>query len=201
MQSQQSYRRIHFPENLVKIANACTTDTYLIIDEAYRAFQDGTFFAKPLANNCIILRSMTKDFALAGLRLGYVLGNVTLIDSMAKYQPTWSVNAVAQAAGIAAITSIPYYQETLAKLKPLQQIFFAQLDNIGYPVVPSVVHFGIIHVEQSAFKIRQKLLKDDIQIRNCTSFGLPEYIRISTQKEEENKQLIIKLQNIAKEQH
>jgi histidinol-phosphate/aromatic aminotransferase/cobyric acid decarboxylase-like protein len=144
---------------------------------------------------------MTKDFAMAGLRLGYILGEATLIKTISKFQPTWSVNAIAQAAGIAAIASIPYYQETLVRLKALQQNFFTQLHNIGHPIIPSFTHFGIIHVHQPAYNVRQALLKEAIQVRDCTSFGLPEYIRVSTQKEEDNQELINKLQIILRKQH
>lgn len=105
---------------------------------------------------------------------------------------------MAQAAGIAAIESIPYYRDTLHRIKQLKTTFFDQLHEIGYPLVHSKTHFGIINVEQSAYAFRQALLKQAIQVRDCTSFGLPEYIRISTQKEEHNQKL---LQILKKEHH
>jgi histidinol-phosphate/aromatic aminotransferase/cobyric acid decarboxylase-like protein len=81
--------------------------------------------------NCLVLRSMTKDFALAGLRMGYALARPDLIEKLKSYQPAWSVNAIAQAAGVAALSDIDYYYQTLTNLKQLSREFFAQIEERG----------------------------------------------------------------------
>lgn len=173
-----------------RVVQACGKDCLLVLDEAYRAFVDGQFFSTLSAENCLVLRSMTKDFALAGLRLGYVLGNAEKIARLKQFQPAWSVNAFAQAAGLAALQCLEYYRETLEKLADLKSEFFFYLTSSGLAVIPSDVHFGIIALDRPAIEVRRKLLQQSIQVRDCTSFGLPDYIRVSTRQEGENVKLI-----------
>jgi histidinol-phosphate aminotransferase len=173
-----------------KLSMACGSKTILIIDEAYKAFVDGQTYTEVPGDNCLILRSMTKDFALAGIRLGYIMGNPALIEQIQRYQPAWSVNSLAQAAGIAAIMDRNYYQKNFSDLVRLKEHFFSQILITGYSMVPSDVHFGLIQVDYPAKQLRLQLLKSCIQVRDCTSFGLPEHIRISTRKEADNMKLI-----------
>lgn len=180
-----------------EIVNACGERTILILDEAYRSFISGSFFHSIENTKCLILRSMTKDFAMAGLRLGYAVGDPRIIQKLADIQPAWSVNAFAQAAGLAAIYDLEYYQNTLAELRRLKETFFHQVSNAGYPFIPSAVQYGIIHVHQPARIFRRLLLRHGIQVRDCTSFGLEDYIRVSTKREEENARLVEGIRRIA----
>ena len=76
-----------------------------MLDEAYLAFVAEPWDALPLLSggNLVLLRSMTKDYALTGLRLGYSLASAEVTERLASFQPDWSVNALAQAAGVAAL--------------------------------------------------------------------------------------------------
>jgi len=81
-------------------------ETIFILDEAYLAFVEGMPSAVVLKRkNVLILRSMTKDYAIAGLRLGYAVGTRGMIEAMKNLRPAWNVNALAQAAGLAALLS------------------------------------------------------------------------------------------------
>ena len=177
-------------EDVEKVAQACGQDCLMVLDEAYRSFADGQFFSSLVAENCLVLRSMTKDFALAGLRLGYALGNAAQIARLRQFQPEWSVNAYAQAAGLAALQSLDYYRKTLKELTELKREFFLGLSTAGLMVVPSDVHFGLITLNRPAVEIRRMLLQQSIQVRDCASFGLPDHIRVSTRREGENVKLI-----------
>ena len=129
---------------------------------------------------------MTKDFALAGLRLGYLLAVSAVIEQVKRFQPTWSVNGLAQTAGKYALLDIAYYQDTLNKLKLLQIEFFSQLAERKLTIVPSRTHFSIFTIGQPARIVRDRLLSRRIQVRDCASFGLPEYVRICTQQQAAN---------------
>jgi histidinol-phosphate/aromatic aminotransferase/cobyric acid decarboxylase-like protein len=129
---------------------------------------------------------MTKDFALAGLRLGYAMSHPGLIENLKSYQPAWSVNAIAQAAGVATLSDIYYYDQTLTDLMQLRREFYAQIEGRGFSLVNSSVHFGMIHLKCSAKDFRAQLIHLSLQVRDCTSFGLPEYIRVSTRLRGEN---------------
>ena len=170
--------------------------TLLVLDEAYRAFMDSVFFGALPAENCIVLRSMTKDFALAGLRLGYVLASAGSIRQIQHFQPAWSVNAMAQAAGCTVLKELAYYCETLHELMHLKIGFFSGIREAGYTVVDSQTHFGLLHCARPAREIRKQLLHRGVQVRDCASFGLPNYIRVSTRLPEENQLLLDALRQI-----
>ena len=183
-------------EELAPLIEVCGEQSLLILDEAYYSFIDGHFFGRVPAGSCLVLRSMTKDFSLAGLRLGYALAAPELLQRLKAFQPAWSVNSFAQAAGLAVISDLDYYRHTLQKLKPLSKKFFHDLSSSGYDLIPSDVHFCLLHVKQTAGPLRLQLLRAGFQVRDCSSFGLPEFIRISTRLEGDNKKFLKTLQEI-----
>ncbi len=184
---------------LLGVVAACGNGAVLVLDEAYRAFADGEFFAGLPGDNCLVLRSMTKDFALAGLRLGYALGDRQRIDRLRALQPAWSVNAMALAAGAAAVEDIDYYRGTLFELRKLMKAFFASIREAGFDAPPSAVHYGLVQAGMPARELRLKLLAEyAIQVRDCASFGLPDYIRVSTRRLEENLKFLRALTGLAR---
>ncbi|MEA4813035.1 MAG: histidinol-phosphate transaminase [Anaerolineaceae bacterium] len=185
-------------ESLRQISETCGSDTILIVDEAYSAFVDGQCFSSLPTANSLILRSMTKDFALAGLRLGYALGSKDLIQRLKDKQPTWSVNAVAQAAALAVLEDLPYYQTCFEQLHQLKSRFFSGMRTIGIAINDSATHYGVFQTNAAAKLIRGALLRMGIQVRDCASFGLPHNIRISTQLESSNRLLLDALINLIK---
>ena len=137
----------------------------------------------------LVMRSMTKDYALAGLRLGYAVAEPKIIQALKIVQPPWSVNALAQEAGLAALQEQDYLHECLNQLQTEKQKLVAELENLGYQPVPSETHFFLLPVENGA-KFRSTLFKQGLQVRDCASFGLPGYVRIATRLPKENKKLL-----------
>jgi histidinol-phosphate aminotransferase len=162
----------------------------LVLDEAYQSFLSDIVPINVLNTKCIYLKSMTKDFALTGLRLGYALAEPVIISQLKKRQPAWSVNALAQAAGEAALTELDYYRDTLSRLKELKNDLFSNLALAGFSVVPSEVHFGLMMMNIPAREMRERLLGELILVRDCTSFGLSHAIRFSTRLPTDNLKLI-----------
>ena len=183
------------PAETIQQWAAAYPETIFIVDEAYLPFVPGmqsaieqnTRQALRLLSgkNIIILRSMTKDHALAGLRLGYALGPADLIAALARQRPPWNVNALAQAAGLAALQDHMHLTQTLAQLQKEKDLLVAGLKKIGYDPLPSQTHFFLLPVENGA-AFRSTLLQHGILVRDCTSFGLPNYIRIAPRRPTEN---------------
>lgn len=170
-----------------------TRRAWWVIDGSYRYF---TAAPTPLAawaegDNLIILRSLTKDQALAGLRLGYVLAASEVIAALRAVQPTWSVNALAQIAGVAALQEpvLAWRQQTLNCLRRHAADLWTGLGELGYTVLPSSTTYTLVAVKDAA-AFRQRLLWQGIQVRDCTSFGLPQYVRIAARRPEENERLL-----------
>jgi L-threonine-O-3-phosphate decarboxylase len=164
--------------------------TLFVVDEAYLAFATGLRSALTTgADNVLVLRSMTKDYALAGLRLGYAVGHEAVISALAKVRPPWSVNGMAQAAGVAALADNGHIKRSLATLTQDKQELVMGLAELGLQSVPSAVHYFLVHVGDGA-AFRRALLRHKIQVRDCGSFGLPAYVRIATRRPEENVRLL-----------
>ncbi len=164
--------------------------TLFVIDEAYLSFTKGSgSVINPEQKNLLVLKSMTKDYSLAGLRLGYAVGNPRIIRSIASVRPPWNVNAYAQAAGIHALSSSAFLKETIKKIQDSKALLIKDLQKLGYTPVPSSTHFFLLPVENAA-NFRAQLLRQGIQVRDCTSFGLPGYVRIATLTPEKNQQLL-----------
>jgi histidinol-phosphate/aromatic aminotransferase/cobyric acid decarboxylase-like protein len=161
----------------------------LVVDEAYwnfllhaEPFSAAVFMERGRTPDIIVLRSLTKDYALAGLRLGYLVAPPAIVTRIARHLPSWNVSAAAQASGIAALHDQPHLKRTLALLRDEREAFFTALRDAGFTVAPSQTHFCIVDVGD-ARALRQQLLAHGLLVRDCTSFGLPRHIRVSTRPE------------------
>lgn len=158
----------------------------LLLDDAYVSLSDGSWDTIPLLENgnLAVLRSMTKDHALAGVRLGYVVADPDLISGMRRLQPAWSVNAVAQSAGLAALGDEAHLSEAREVISESKSYLCGELDGLGIAVTSTSTNFILAKVGNAA-RVRMALLRRGIAVRDCTSFGLPEYIRIALRRPEE----------------
>ncbi len=165
-----------------------------VVDEAYLAFAPGMKSAATLRRrNILTLRSMTKDYAIAGLRLGYAVGDETVIQALADVRPAWNVNALAQSAGLAALRDEDYLRKTLTQLQVEKQGLVSGLRELGFKPVPSHTNYFLLPVSSGA-DFRQKLLAHGILVRDCASFGLPAYVRIAARRAVENARLLAALE-------
>jgi histidinol-phosphate aminotransferase len=165
-------------------------ETLFVVDEAYLPFAAGLrsvlAFHQP---NVLVLRSMTKDHGLAGLRLGYAVGEETRVAALRQVQPPWSVNALAQAAGVAALRDPGHYRRSLERLRRGTAQLIDGLSRLGLTPLPSTTHFFLLRVGDAA-AFRARLLRRRILVRDCASFGLPAYVRIAARTAEENERLL-----------
>ena len=172
------------------VLDACG-DSLLILDEAFIAFVDESWSSIDLIHrgNVIIVRSMTKDYALAGLRLGYAIANQEVIDALRKVCPPWNVNVVAQKAGVIALSNENYLEQCKEKIGEAKQFLISELHRIGFTLVPSKTNFFLVKVGHGK-RFRAALLKHGILVRDCSSFGLPEYVRITARTMPECQRLV-----------
>ena len=171
-------------------------ETLFCVDEAYLGFVVGArSMIETPSENLIVVRSMTKDHALAGVRLGYAVASRSWIDALARVQPPWSVNAFAQAAGIAALDDPDHLRNTMTRLTDATHMFVAAFTRIGCEPIASATHFFLVDVGNGA-EVRRILLRRGILVRDCASFGLPAYIRIATRRPEENDRLVATLTEV-----
>jgi histidinol-phosphate aminotransferase len=166
-------------------------DSLIVLDEAYIAFTENAWASVDLVDrgNLVILRSMTKDYALAGLRLGYAIANESIISQLRHVRPPWNVNAVAQKAGILALNADSYLKGCYNKIRKARNFLIKELGRLGLSPLPSQTNFFLVKVGNAA-AFRQNLLKKGMLVRDCTSFGLPQYIRLAPRSLSECQKLI-----------
>ena len=172
-------------------------DSLVILDEAYLAFTEDIWSSMDLVDcdNLVILRSMTKDYALAGLRLGYAVAAGPIISNLRRVQPPWDVNAVAQKAGLLALDADVYLNECLVKVQEVKRFLTGELTRLGLSPLPSRANFFLVRVG-NAGEFRRALLERGILVRDCTSFGLPEYVRLAPGTLPECQSLIAAIESI-----
>jgi histidinol-phosphate aminotransferase len=170
------------------------TDRVVVLDEAYAAFaaerwrSEGLLTSHP---NLIILRSLTKDHALPGLRLGYLLASSELAAAVEAVRPPWSVNAGALRAGLATLEPEVHAHVERARLlvATSRTILTDGLTALGYAVRASAANFVLVNVGDAA-GFRRTLLPQRMIVRDCTSFGLPNCVRIACRMPEHCARLI-----------
>lgn len=179
----------------------------LVMDEAYRDLvlegepEDLTnLLSGKSGGNLILLCSMTKAHALAGLRLGYALGGRTVIRDLTAVRPPWNVSGPAQAAGIAALSppALSHLEESRKALARDAAFLRREFLRLGLRVLPGAANYLLVDVSGSGggAAVRGKLLAEGLQVRDCASFGLPEYVRVSVRRREECERLAAALERL-----
>ncbi len=177
--------------------SAVGEDALLVLDNAYAELSDCRWDPLPLlgCGNLVILNSMTKDHALAGVRLGYMVAEPSVVAAVRRLQPAWSVNAVAQAVGIAALEDETHVARAREVILEAKAYLCRELDKLSVSVTPSSANFILARVGDAA-KVRSALLRGRMAVRDCTSFGLPQHIRIAARRPEECARLIDALRDV-----
>ena len=179
-------------------------DTLFVLDEAYcdllpepqwAPAQLAPTGAPDASGNLIVLRSMTKYWGLAGLRLGYATAAPAEAAALRAAAPPWSVNACAQAAGLAALSDAAHHDEAVALLVGERDRLAAGLHDLGWITEPTVAGFFLIHAGD-ARHLRRDLLARGCLVRDCSSFDLPGHVRVSPRHPEQNDRLLAALSSL-----
>jgi histidinol-phosphate aminotransferase len=156
-------------------------ETLFVLDEAYVDCAERPWSSADLLKeyrNLLVLRSLTKLHGLAGLRVGYALSGREITFALRKTKPRWSVSIVALQAALAAIEDCAHLDRSLVRLREGRAFLEAEFADLGYRVIPSATTFFLTEVGNAA-QFRHALLRRGLLVRDCSSFGLPRYVRIS----------------------
>ncbi len=183
-------------EDLVAlIEEAERVDALLVLDEAYVDFVNNPFASHSCLHsttNLLILRSLTKSFAIPGVRIGYALGSEPVISVLQSLKAPWSVSVFAQRVGAAVLSTAgdEFLNATRAKISRSKMRIEHELG------IHSDTNFYILDVGRAASEVSARLLRNGIAVRDCTSFGLPTHIRFSVQRDDDNEILIHQLKEL-----
>ncbi|MGN0665236.1 MAG: pyridoxal phosphate-dependent aminotransferase [Huintestinicola sp.] len=175
------------------IERCCETGTVLAVDECFMDFSENSerLSAKQFYDSgIIILKAFTKIFAMAGLRLGYMIcSDGDIIKKTRNAGQCWSVSVPAQAAGIAACGESGFVKRSSAYVSQERGYLMERLSEMGIEVFPSEVNFILL---RSQYPLDKMLMEEGIAIRSCSNYvGLDNsYFRIAVRTHEENEILI-----------
>ncbi|MGC8610246.1 MAG: aminotransferase class I/II-fold pyridoxal phosphate-dependent enzyme [Thermoplasmata archaeon] len=155
-------------------------NSIVILDEAYIDFSD--IKKENYSDNIIVLRSLTKQFGVPGIRAGYAFGNKKYIEKMREFSIPWSMGITGCKFAEYAIKNYNFVYETVEYIKKEKKRF----ENIFN--IKSDANFFLVTSDK--IDLFEYLRKNKILVRNCESFGLKGYIRFSIRKKEENDLLI-----------
>ncbi len=167
-------------DSVTQLAAAVQQHGLLVLDEAYLSFVDRRWDSRRLLQreNVVLLRSMTKDHALAGLRLGYLLAAPEVRARIGAFAYSWSVNSLAQVAGIAALENLQHVVMGREAACAGREFLHRELHRMGFSCTSSSANFLLVTVGDARALRRTLLLEHGLCVRDCTSFGLPEHIRL-----------------------
>jgi len=187
-------------QELMDFAGQVPANVLLVIDEAYIEFlDDAADFISEIRRgqkpNLLLMRTFSKIFGLAGLRLGYGIGNPDLITGLEKVRQPFNINSIAQAGALAALDDADHMRRTRQNNAAGLKLYMEALEKLGLEYVPSAGNFILVRVGegQRIFEAMQKL---GVIVRPMGGYQLPEWIRISVGTPEENARCIESLKTV-----
>jgi histidinol-phosphate aminotransferase len=174
------------------------TGALVVVDEAYGEF--GGESCIPLLDrypNLIVLKTFSKAFGLAGLRVGYLLAGASIINELLRVKQPFNLNAFSQIAARVVMENLTPFRERIKTILQERDRLFAELSAMpGVETFPTEANFILCRTALPASRVYQGLLERGVLVRNVDSPSLPRCLRISVGTPEENKYLLASLKDI-----
>ena len=178
-------------KDILALARTLPPKALLVVDEAYAEFAEPAERYSMLArfgqcDNVVVLRTFSKLYGLAGLRLGYGAMPDWLADYMLRVRLPFSVNLLAEAAGLAALEDVDFVAASLETVRRGRALLADKLTGMGCRAYPSQANFLMFKPPYPAADVFEGLLSRGIIVRALKSYGLPDLLRVSIGNDEEN---------------
>lgn len=179
------------PEVLQLLDGIAGEGACLFLDEAFIELADPRQSLADVSHeNLFVLRSLTKSFAVPGIRFGYGFGTPELIERIETVRLPWTVNAFAESFAIEAFRHYDRLEESRERIAQERDWLSGRLNELGLTYEPPSANYILIEVPLEAEVLVGRLFSRSILVRDCRSFGLPRHIRVAVRTREENRQLI-----------
>lgn len=175
-------------------------DVLVVVDEAYAEFATSPKFPRSVAyiNDypIVVLRTFSKAFALAGLRIGYGMGEASLVSYLERTKQPFSVNMMALIAARAALGDEEHLAKVLDNNREGKAYLYRACEELGLSYVPTEANYVLVQVGKEAEAVTKGLFGDRILVRWMGAYGLPDYVRFTIGTSKENQRLIEGLEGI-----
>ncbi|MDR2659286.1 MAG: histidinol-phosphate transaminase [Spirochaetaceae bacterium] len=146
--------------------------------------------------NIVSLRTFSKVYALASLRIAYALADREVIALLSKIRQPINTNTVAQAAALAALSDEAHYRFVVDENEKGKRLYYRELARLGFSYIPTQCNFIMFDVQTSADEVAEAFLQRGILIRSGGEFGMPTWVRVTIGPESENRRVIQALEEI-----
>jgi histidinol-phosphate aminotransferase len=176
------------------------SDSVVVVDEAYIDFADANASAVSLIDqydNLLVVQTMSKSRALAGLRIGYALGSAHLVEGLERIKNSFNsypLGHVQLAAAVASFNDRDYFEATRKQVISSRELLVDQLETLGFEVLPSAANFVFArHGAYLGADLTRSLREQNVIIRHFNKPRIDEFLRITVGTPEQNQQLIAAL--------
>jgi histidinol-phosphate aminotransferase len=181
-------------EEVIQFVNDIPDDVLLVMDEAYIEFLNDAVDLVPLIRlgarkNLILMRTFSKIYGLAGLRIGYGIANTELVSALEKIRQPFNINLLAQTAALAALDDEEHVSKTRANNFGGLQFFEKAFRELKLEFVPSFANFILLRVDEGK-RVFDSMQKQGVIVRPMGGYQLPEWIRISVGTPKENERCL-----------
>lgn len=173
----------------------------VVLDEAYYEYARGGDYPESLKlldefDNIIILRTFSKIYGLAGLRIGYAISNEDIIGYLNRVRGPFNANAASQVAAKAALEDQEFLDRTLENNSRGKEYLYKAFEEMGLPYIPTHANFIMVNVKTDSTKLFADLLKKGVIVRSGDIFGMDEWLRVTIGTPEENEFFIRSLEEV-----
>lgn len=170
-------------------------DVLVVVDEAYAEYVDAPDFRSALSlrsahPNLVVTRTFSKAYGLAGLRIGYLVAAAGLVAVMERLRESFNVTVPSLAAAQAALADGAHLRHVVAATAAQRRVLAGELEARGCTVLPSQTNFLLVRPAADAATVEQRLLQRGVVVRPMGGYGLPDYLRITVGREQDNVRLL-----------
>ena len=195
---------IFFREQWEEFLAALPPEVIVVMDEAYAEFVEDPRYPEALADlrgdhPLIILRTFSKIYGLAGLRVGYAVAHPDIIDLLNRLRAPFNVNTLAQVAALAALDDDEHVERTRQVNREGMAYLREAFDGLGLEQVPSWANFILVKVGNAA-RYYDTLLRLGVIVRPVPVYGFPEHVRVTVGTQAENERLVRALAHVLRDE-
>ncbi len=182
-------------KQLDSFLNKIPKNAIVVIDEAYNEYVESPEYPTSIkyvkeGQNVIVLRTFSKIYGLAGLRVGYGIAKTGLIKYLSLVKLPFNVNRIAQAAAVAALDDKEHLKKSLKNNQEGKKYLYSELDKMGLNYLKTEANFIWIDVKTSADALFMRMMREGVIVRPLSSFDMLEAIRVTIGTPEQNKRFI-----------
>ena len=172
-----------------------------VFDEAYYEYVETPEFPRMLdyvrdGANLIVLRTFSKIYGLAGLRVGYGIARPEIIECLNQVREPFNVNSIAQVGALASLDDVEQVERSRRVNSEGKRYFYEQFVNMGLPCVPSEANFVFVDLKRDCRPVFTELLRRGVIVRTGDIFGYPTFIRVTMGTMDDNRRFIATLKEV-----